>query len=96
MEAKRGPYSMIGFGGHEWLLLLHGLTAQDTQRKAEETDVDEYLLHPPWLARKRKAPGTRKPGTQPYMQTSCRRLVFRQLLNHRWKHVPDAEELERG
>ena len=94
MAAERGPYSMIGFGGRNGLLLLHGLTAKEAQNEAEKAGVDEYLLHPPWLARRKKPPGTRRPGTEPYMRTSCRRLIFRQLLDHKWKHIPSSEELK--
>ena len=95
MAAKK-RYSMVGFGGRNGLLLLHGLTAGEAQREAEKADVEEYLLHPPYQARRKKPPGTRRPKTGPYTRTTCRRLVFRVLLDHRWKHVPDAEELETG
>ncbi len=91
--ANERRYDMIGFG-KDGLLLLRNQTANDAQKAAEQAGIEEYLLHPPWLARKKKPPGTRKPGTAPYMQTSCRRLLFRQILNYKVKHVPDAEERE--
>ncbi len=78
------------------LAVVEASGGEQAQREAEKADVDEYLLHPPYQARRKKPPGTRRPGTEPYMRTTCRRLVFRVLLNHRWKHVPHAAELETG
>ena len=90
---------MVGFGGPEGWFLKEEVTAKQAQRDAKSLDLAVYLLLPiehntRHQARKKKPEGTREPGTEPYMKTTCRRLVFRVLLDHTWKHVPDAEELE--
>ncbi len=69
------------------------VTADRAQKIAEDKDLIGYLLHPPWLARRKKRPEERTPGSKPYLQTSCRRLMFTVLLDRHWEHIPDDEEI---
>lgn len=88
----QAKYRMVGFGwdGPE---LWKGVTAGRAQQIAVDNDLHGYLLHPPWLARRKKRPEERTPRSAPYKQTSCRRLMFTVLLNHKVDHIPNAEEL---
>jgi hypothetical protein len=90
-------YRMVGFGwdGPE---LWKGVASDHAQQIAEDNDLHGYLLHPPWQARRKKRDEerTRRYGRltdKPYKQTSCRRLMFTVLLNRKWDHIPDDEEI---
>ena len=91
-------YRMIGFGwdGPD---VWKGVTADEAQREAEKHDLHGYLLHPPWQARRKKRDEERSyrygvPSDKPYKATFCRRLLFRLILSHKWKHVPDWDEID--
>lgn len=99
VPGMKPTYRMVGFGwdGPE---LWKGVTADQAQQIAADNDLHGYLLHPPWQARRRKRDDERNyrydgtPTDKPYKQTSCRRLMFRVLLSHTEKHVPDWDEIE--
>ncbi len=91
-------YRMVGFGrdGPE---IWKGVTADRAQQIAVDNDLHGYLLHPPWLARRKKRDEERTyrygmPTDKPYKQTSCRRLLFRVILSHKETHVPDWDEID--
>jgi hypothetical protein len=91
-------YSMVGFGrdGPE---LWKEVTADQAQQIAADHDLHGYLLHAPWQARRKKRDEERSyrygtPTDKPYKQTSCRRLLFRVILSHKEKHVPDWDEID--
>jgi hypothetical protein len=90
-------YTMIGFG-KDGPIFERGLTSDEAQDCAEKADLDGYLLHPPWLARRKKREEERTyrygtPTDKPYKQTSCRRMMFTVLLNRNRKDIPNDEEI---
>ena len=93
-------YKMIGFSKNDGPMFEEDVTADRAQEIAEDKDLVGYLLHAPWLARRKKRDDERAyrydgtPTDKPYKQTSCRRLLFRVILNHKNMDVPDWDEID--